>query len=225
MLVLRPAPAGARTAASLRALGHQAIEAPLFTVRPLAWTPPPAEQFDALALTSANAVIHAGPALARYRDLPVFVVGAATARAATAAGLDVRHIGDGDGAALAQAAAKAGLRRLLHLCGREHRPLRGDIEVEACPVYAAEAADALPPMALACLRRGAIVLLHSPRAAALFAGLVDAAGLARETISLAAISANAASSAGPGWKAIALASRPDDDALLAAALAMCDHPR
>jgi uroporphyrinogen-III synthase len=69
-----------------------------------------------------------------------------------------------------------------------------------------------------------VALLHSPRGAALFGGLVDAAGLPRDAILLAAISANAAAGAGAGWKAIAIAEQPNDDALLAAALAMCDHP-
>jgi uroporphyrinogen-III synthase len=224
LLVLRPAPAGARTAAMLRALGHEAVEAPLFTITPLAWTPPPADRFDALALTSANAAAHAGPELACYRDLPTFVVGDATARAATSAGLNVRHIGEGDGAALAEAAAEAGIRRMLHLCGREHRPLRGQVAVTACPVYASEARDALPPAALDAIARGAVVLLHSPRAAALFSGLADAAGLPRSETILAVISANAAATAGTGWKAVVVAGQPNDDALLAAALAMCDHP-
>lgn len=224
LLVLRPPPAGARTAAVLRALGHEAVEAPLFTITPLAWTPPPADQFDALALTSANAPANAGPELARYRELPLFVVGDATARAAASAGLIVHHIGHGGGATLAEEAAGMGIRRMLHLCGREHRPLRGEVAVTACPVYAAEASHDLPPAAIEAIGRGAVVLLHSPRAGALFAGLADAAGLARETILLAAISANAAASAGAGWKAVAIADQPNDDALLAAALAMCDHP-
>ncbi|WP_367277028.1 uroporphyrinogen-III synthase [Bradyrhizobium sp.] len=136
--------------------------------------------------------MHAGPELARYRALPAFVVGDATARAAASAGLTVRHVGQGDGAALAQAAAAAGVRRMLHLCGREHRPLRGSVQVTACPVYAADACRDLPVAAVDALRHGAVVLLHSPRAAALFAGLSDAAGLARGTILLAAISARAA---------------------------------
>jgi uroporphyrinogen-III synthase len=224
LLVLRPPPAGARTAAMLRALGHEAVEAPLFTITPIAWTPPPADRFDALALTSANAAAHAGPDLARYRNLPAFVVGDATARAATSAGLDVRHIGQGDGAALAEAAASAGVRRVLHLCGREHRPLRGEVAVTACPVYTAEASDALAPAALEAISRGAVVLLHSPRAAALFSGLADAAGLRRAEMILAAISANAAASAGTGWRALVIAGQPSDEALLAAALTMCDHP-
>jgi uroporphyrinogen-III synthase len=222
--VLRPSPAGGRTAAILRALGHEAVEAPLFTVTPIAWTPPPADRFDALALTSANAAAQAGSELARYRDLPAFVVGDATARAATSAGLNVRHIGHGDGAALAEAAAQAGVRSMLHLCGREHRPLRGEVAVTACPVYAAEARDSLPAAAIEAIGRGAIVLLHSPRAAALFAGLADTAGLGRDAIRLAAISPHAAASAGIGWKAVTVAEQPSDDALLAAALAMCDHP-
>jgi uroporphyrinogen-III synthase len=224
LLILRPSPAGARTAAAARALGREAIETPLFTIVPLVWMPPPPENFDAVALTSAAAAAAAGPELGRYRNLPTFAVGDVTARAAASAGLSVRHIGQGDGTALAEAAAAAGVRRMLHLCGEDHRPLPGPVEVTACPVYAAEALGALPTTAIEAVAQGAIVLLHSPRAAALFAELADGAGLDRATISLAAISANAAAAAGGGWKSIAVADRPSDDALLAAALAMCDHP-
>ena len=123
LIVLRPEPGNARTAATIRQHGRTAIAAPLFTLRPLDWTPPPASDFDALALTSANAVRCAGRALATYRDLPVYVVGKTTAEAATAAGLSVRHIGEGDGAAIARAAAGAGVKWMLHLCGQAHRSL------------------------------------------------------------------------------------------------------
>lgn len=225
LIVLRPEPGNARTAAAIRRGGGTAVAAPLFALRPLAWTPPPAGGFDALALTSANAVRHAGPELARYRDLPAYAVGKATAEAATAAGLAVRHIGEGDGAALAKAALEDGVRHMLHLCGRAHRPLaRPGLEVTACPVYAAEAVTALPRDAEGAMRDGAVALIHSPRAGALLAGLVDARGIARGTVAIAAISEPAAAAAGGGWREVAVAERPDDDALLAAALAMCDHP-
>src|SRR5260221_9046447 len=116
-LILRPQPGSALTAAAIRKQGGAAIEAPLFTIVPLAWMPPPAELFDALALTSANAVRCAGLDLSAYRELPTYAVGDATAQAARAAGLLVHHSGDGDGAAMAQVVASAGVRRLLHLCG------------------------------------------------------------------------------------------------------------
>jgi uroporphyrinogen-III synthase len=225
LIVLRPEPGNARTVAAIRAHGRTVVAAPLFILRALVWTPPPADDFDALALTSANALRYAGPALSAYHALPVYAVGKATAAAATAAGLSVQHIGTGDGTALANTAADAGVTRMLHLCGKAHRPLaRPGLAVTACPVYAAEPLDALPPHAAAELRRGAIALVHSPRAGALLAGLVDARAIARAAVALAAISPAAALAAGSGWREIAVAERPDDDALLAVALAICDHP-
>jgi uroporphyrinogen-III synthase len=114
---------------------------------------------------------------------------------------------------------------LLHLCGREHYSLaQPGLEVTACPVYAAEAAGELPEAAEQAVRSGAIALLHSPGAAALLAGLIDARKIARPSVAIAAISPATATAAGLGWREIAVAERPDDDALLAAALAMCDHP-
>jgi uroporphyrinogen-III synthase len=225
LVVLRPLRGATRTAAAIRERGLTAIEVPLFGIEPIAWTPPPAADFDALALTSANAVACAGPALAAYRHLPVYAVGEATAQAAREAGFAVRHSGGEDGTALARAASEDGVGRLLHLCGREHRPLdRSGLMVTACPVYAAEAVAELPPAAEDALRSGAIALLHSPRAAALLARLVDVRAIARSKVAIAAISTATAAAAGDGWGAIAVADRPNDDALLAAALAMCDHP-
>jgi uroporphyrinogen-III synthase len=66
------------------------------------------------------------------------------------------------------------------------------------------------------------VLLHSPRAAALFAELADAAGVSRATVRIAAISPAVLAAAGAGWAAGIAASSPDDDALLAAAARMCE---
>ena len=40
VLILRPQPGADETAARARALGLEPLVAPLFTVRPLAWTPP-----------------------------------------------------------------------------------------------------------------------------------------------------------------------------------------
>ena len=55
---------------------------PLFSVESLAWKVPDAASFDALLLTSANAVRQAGAGLTQLRGLPVHAVGAATATAA-----------------------------------------------------------------------------------------------------------------------------------------------
>jgi len=106
MLVLRPEPGAEATAIRAAALGFSLVVAPILTVTGQEWTPP-AEPPDALMLTSANAVRYAGPELARYRTLPVYAVGQATADIARAAGfIDIR-IGPSDA---------AGYRRVIKFC-------------------------------------------------------------------------------------------------------------
>jgi len=208
-LVLRPEPGNARTVALLRAEGLEAIGVPLFAVRGLAWAMPDARAFDALLLTSANAVRFGGPDLAALAHLPVVAVGAATAAAARAAGLRVTVTGEGDAAA-AVAGARA-YPRLLHLAGREHVALPG---VSRAIVYASEAV-AVAPDALAAAVDG-VVLLHSARAAARFVEL--AADLPRDRVRVAALSDNVARAAGTGWARVSVAERPSDAQLVAAAV-------
>jgi uroporphyrinogen-III synthase len=110
----------------------------------------------------------------------------------------------------------------LHLCGRDHAELSHPrIRVERRVVYAADPVAPLPEQALQAIEGGALVLLHSPRAAASFAELVEAAGIAKERISIAAISDAAASAAGPGWLSTSVASAPRDHALLELAAKLC----
>ena len=59
------------------------------------------------------------------------------------------------------------------------------------------------------VRTGAAALLHSPRAAALFAALIDDARIGRADIRLVAISPAAAAAAGPGWRSVAVAPAPE----------------
>lgn len=223
LLVLRPEPGATATIDRARALGLTAIAAPLFTVRPLAWTAPDPASHDALMLTSANAVRHGGADISRYRHLPLFVVGEATAAAARAGGFKPTVVGKGDAADLLETMAQYGVRRALHLCGREHRAVdRPGLGVVRLPVYAAEAVDRLPEQAVTALEGGAVVLLHSPRAARRFAELLEAADIVRGAVRIAAISQSAVEAAGTGWAATAVAKTPDDPALLAAAFALCD---
>lgn len=216
--VLRPEPGNARTAAAIAAAGLTAIQLPLFAIRPLPWRPPDPAAHDALILTSANAVRQAGAALAALRDLPAYVVGAQTASAAHAAGLTVAAIGTQDAIELAAIAAAAGVRRALHLAGREYRPLPDDIVSATRIVYASEALP-VTAAALATLA-GSIALLHSTRAALRLAELIEPP--ARADIAIGAISAPAADAAGPGWRAVAVAAQPQDSALIAAARALAD---
>ena len=203
-------------------MGMRSVVAPLFEIRPLSWLPPEPTRFDALMLTSANAPRHAGPGLAGLTALPCYCVGETTAEAARAAGFDNLRIGPSDGDALLEIAADQGVRSLLHLSGRDHVGLtHARVDITRIPVYAAEPFDSLPAAAADALRAGALALLHSPRAARIFAAAVDAAGLDRAAIRIAAISAAAERAAGPGWASSAAAAAPRDQALLELAAKLC----
>lgn len=220
LLILRPQPGADETAARARALGLEPVVAPLFTVRPLAWQPPDPADFDAVLLTSANAAREAGPALTRFTALPCWAVGEATAAAAQEAGFADVRTGSSDGTALVQAAAGAGISRVLHLHGREHVALAWPgLNVESRAVYAAHAAEALPEAARGL--RDPVALIHSPRAAARFAALAEG----RRHITIAAISRAAAGVAGSGWAEVAVAVAPRDEALLELAVKLCHNRR
>jgi uroporphyrinogen-III synthase len=218
--VLRPEPGNTATAAAIEALGLTAIRLPLFEVHAIDWTPPDVTRFDALLLTSANALRRAGPGLATLRGLPVHAVGDATAAAARDAGLEVVAVGDRDGAALVAAAAASGVQRALLLGGRDRAVEEHPIIAEAIAVYASEpvavALEALDQLA------GSVVLLHSARAARRVADLIDRAGIDRRTVRLAAISAAAAEAAGRNWEGIAAAASPDDATLIQLARTLAD---
>jgi len=208
--VLRPEPGNGRTADRLAALGATVIRRPLFAIVPVAWTPPDSAHFDALVLTSANAVRHADIAATPLSRLPVWAVGSATAAAARAAGLRVVRTGEAGVAALT---ADRGETRLLHLAGRERMAVPG---VTAITVYAADPRP-VTPADWAGLS-GSVALLHSARAArALAAGGVD-----RARIRLAALSPAILAAAGPGWGRSTTVAVPEEDALLAAAIALAD---
>ena len=222
VLVLRPQPGADETAARARALGLDPVVAPLFAVRALAWTPPDPAGFDAVMLTSASAARQASDGLTPFKPLPCYAVGEATAAAAEEAGFPDIRIGADDGAALLMMMAEQGVRRAFHACGEDHLALgHPDIAIERAAVYAAEAADSLPAEAEAALAEGVVALLHSPRAARLFAALAgERAGTA-----IAAISARTARAAGEGWRSVSIAPRARDQALLELAAKLCQTER
>lgn len=216
-LVLRPEPGNTRTAARLRALGVAVTCQPLFAVTAVAWTPPAPDRFDALMLTSANAVRHAGAALASLAGLPVVAVGSATARAATAAGLTVVLTGERDAAALVAAARARGYSRLLHLAGHHRVSIDG---VLAITTYRSVALP-VPPGATQAWHHH-VALLHSARAARRLADLFAREDRAR--VAVAALSAGVAAAAGDGWAATLVAPAPTDTALVRCAAALIDPP-
>ncbi len=162
--VTRARPAAEETAARLRALGWTPLVEPLLLLRPLPVEPPAMDGVGALAFTSA-AGVRAFTALHPGRDLPVFVVGAATARAARAAGWSAVLSADGDVAALGRLLErKAPPGRVLAPGAREPAGLLP--RAERLAVYAAEREPGPWPQALEAAARARLpVLLQSPAAA------------------------------------------------------------
>lgn len=143
VLVTRPEPGASRTADRLAKSGFEPLVLPLTEIRPLATGPVPAD-FDAVAVTSANALRHAPPALVEsLRGKPLFAVGSRTANLAREVGIVTVFEGNGDAAGLAGlvAAQLATRSRVLYLCGKVRRPdfeaalAEAGLVVEALQVY------------------------------------------------------------------------------------------
>ena len=177
--ITRAQPGADSTAERVRALGHEAIVAPLLAVRILPDVPVDLFGVAALAFTSANGV-RAFADASGERGLKVFAVGAATAQAARAAGFKSVLSADGDVEALAEgiASRRSELRgAVLHPGAAE---LAGDLAgvlekrgVEARRLILYETA-AVEDIDMARLTRSDTVLLHSPRAAQVLAKLLKA---------------------------------------------------
>ena len=211
IVILRPEPGGQATLARAAAAGIDAVTIPLFAIQPVDWVAPAAEDYDALLLTSANAVRHGGDQLGAFRAVPTYCVGEATANAALEAGFAVAGTGASDAAALVERVPEG--RRLLHLAGLDHRAIAG---VTAIIVYENAIID--PPPSLDALN-GGVAMVHSPRAGARLAELIEQRG----DIGIAAISAAAAAACGSGWREVQAIDSPDDGALLALAAALCQN--
>jgi uroporphyrinogen-III synthase len=211
LVILRPEPGASATAGEARAMGMTVLAIPLFEVVPVEWSAPDPSQFDAIVMTSANAVRHGGAELDRLRRLPVLAVGPATAAAARAAGFTVSAIGEGGARNMNLPAGE----RLLHLAGREHVAI-GAATV-TIPVY--EAIPIATPEGLDGIGKS-VVAVHSPRAGRRLGELVTQ----RSQTLIAAISRAAAEACGPGWKQVHAAHQPSDAALLALAARLCESP-
>lgn len=221
VVICRPQPGAGETARRARKLGMTPVTYPLFAIEPLDWTPPPVADFDAVMLTSANAPRQAGRAMADYAGLPAFATGDATAREAVARGFANVTIAPPDARSVAEAIARAGHSRVLHLCGKDVRDVAADaLHITRIPVYhATEAGDAAGLEAV--LTAGSIILVHSPRAGARVDTLVGLEN--RATLAIVAISPAALNAAGTGWARGEAAGIPGDAAMLALAGQICQE--
>jgi uroporphyrinogen-III synthase len=216
VLILRPEPGAGETLRRAKEQGLDAAAVPLFTVEPVAWEVPDPGSFDALLLTSANAVRHAGEGLKALRGLPAYAVGDATAEAAREAGFDIKGTGDA-GVERLLGSIEADIK-LLHLCG-DDRKEAAEARQEVVPLVVYRATEVAAPDLSAAA--GSVALVHSPRAARRLAQLVEE----KAGVAIAAISAAAAEEVGQGWETVEIADQPRDEALLALAARLCKNPQ
>jgi uroporphyrinogen-III synthase len=183
LLLTRPEPDAQRTAAALRAQGHDVIFAPLLRIEPAAGAQIGAGPWAAILITSANAahVVVKHTRVTALRALPVFAVGRRSADAMATAGFADVTSADGNVSDLAQLVATR-LRPpapLLYLAGEDRSgDLAGDLGargfiVQTAIIYRAVAAASLPRVAADALTGGLDGVLHFSRRSA--QAFVDAA--------------------------------------------------
>jgi uroporphyrinogen-III synthase len=227
LLVTRPEPDGERTAAELRAAGHEVLLAPLLRIEPIVGADLGAGPWTAVLLTSANGAraLAGHPRRTELTGLPVLAVGRSSADAARAAGFGNVESADGDGRDLARRAATrfAGSDKpVLYLAGEDRaRDLAGEVgglTVRTVTVYRAAKAKSLPPEVRAAFEAGRIdgVLHFSRRSVENYlecARPMLEQALAPVHYCLSARAAEPLKAAGAAQ--IAIAPRPDEQALLA----------
>lgn len=219
-------PEAEETASLLRALGHEALVAPLRTVEGVP-TPFPALRPDALIATSRNALGHGAPVPAGWLALPMFSVGEKTAEAARAAGYGHVTPAGGDATAL-QAVITKTCRpgsRLAYLAGEPRGPeletaLRAaGFHLETLLRYRMRDLEGLPEAARVALAEGRLdAALHfsAESARAFFkraqsADLMMAAGRLRHACLSPAVAAAARGAAGQALDVIVAKERSGDD--------------
>jgi len=230
LLLTRPQADAARTAAALRAHGHEPILAPLSTVEHLAAAELGAGPWTAILVTSANAAraIASHGRREELRCIAVLAVGSHSAQAMRDAGFGDVTSADGNVEDLAELVGKR-LKppaRLLYLAGDERAAdlaglLRAkNFTVDMVVVYRTVFAQALPGEAAAALHGELDGVLHfSRRSAEAFLSAARKSGLFDAALSKPAHYCLSRRIAEPlieaGAAKVRVAARPDEAALLA----------
>ncbi|ONG45322.1 hypothetical protein BKE38_26605 [Pseudoroseomonas deserti] len=227
ILVTRPEPGHAETAAAVAALGWQPLPAPalvLSSILPEGWRAPPCQALLLPSRASARALAgRLDPAL------PVLAVGRGTAAEARACGFLSVIEAEGDAVSLAALAAERldpGRGALLLAAGRGYSlPLAAALRargfaVARRAVYAATPAATLPPQTILALQAGIVraALFLSPRSAQVTQALLRRAALGetvRGMVAFALSSRIAGRLADMPWQEIRATREPDPAALLA----------
>jgi uroporphyrinogen-III synthase len=229
LLVTRPEPDNARTAAALRAKGHDVMLAPMLRIETIGNADLGPLPYAAILLTSANGAraLAGHPRLSELKTLPVLAVGQTSADAARDAGFIDVTSAHGDAADLARLAATRFPQSkipLLHVAGADRSgDLAGALSAQGIAVriavaYRAAAATEFPPDTRDALTRGTIdAVLHFSRRS-VDAYLTCSRDLLRESAAPAhyCLSARAAEPLRlAGATRVHVAVRPDEESLLA----------
>lgn len=221
LLILRPLDGALQTERRAMELGLQTVVDPLFAVEPMTWSGPVVQDFDALLLTSANAVTYGGQQLDAFQGLPVLAVGEKTAKAAENAGFQIAKTGDSNAQQLIDELLSDRYHNILWLAGEQQSELDpGERRLQIVPVYRSKAIT-LGEKAIACLQSETVILLHSARAARHLVSELDRLQIYRERHHAVVFSAKVAEAAGQGWRNVRTADRPDDESLLSLATRLC----
>jgi uroporphyrinogen-III synthase len=223
--ITRAEPGATATAGRVQAIGLNPIVAPLLTVEALD-TPLDLDGVAAIAFTSMNAV-KAFAARSDWRGVPAFAVGDATAKAARRAGFAEVASADGEMIALIKLLGEVrpdGV--VLHPRGRHQAGdflgglKRLGLVGRDVALYDTPAVEALPPNVAEALeeREVAAVLLHSPRAAEILAGLAGDVDFS-ETVAFGLSSHCLGPLKRMAFADLIKAKRPREDALVDALLA------
>jgi uroporphyrinogen-III synthase len=226
VLITRPEPGAAATAARVATLGLRPVVAPLLEIHSLPLALPQADRLQAVLIASGNAI--AGLP-ASYRPLKLLAVGDASADRARAAGFTQVLSADGDAEALAALTNAqcdpAGLPLLLAAGRGQSLALAATLRVRGFRVirratYAAIPARSMPPDAVVALREKSLraALFFSGETAHLFVSLLVNSGLreAVHGIDACAIGAAAATAIETlPWRRVLCAAKPTQDAMLA----------
>ncbi|MGY3441656.1 MULTISPECIES: uroporphyrinogen-III synthase [unclassified Bradyrhizobium] len=233
ILVTRPHPDSDATLAALRQRGFEAVAAPVLRFEPLPFHDDEAD-YDAVVLTSANALRALDLAASRLLRLPLFAVGAHTADAARATGFAKVIVAKGEAASLRDlvlARVKAGELAasavLLYLAGADlSRDLAGELSEQGLSIVTHTTYRMAPVAAFPrevsdafMANRITAVLHYSRRSAQAFLDAVRADGIEISALALpqCCISAAVASVLhDAGATKVVVAARPDEAALLEA---------
>ncbi len=228
LIVTRPEPDDMRTGRALIRLGHEAILSPMLDIVLDAKAPIPERAYQAVAVTSSNAVraLAARVASPIAVGTPLLAVGDQTALEAKRAGFAARSAGGAldDLAALVERELSPAAGPLLYATGEERsgdlaaRLQERGFDVETAVLYRAVARNELANVAKDALRAGTVdgVLFYSQRSGAAFVLALRAAHLAPLSAGVTCYCLSAATAeplSGVVTGKLLIADRPDQLAL------------